>query len=80
ALHRRPLAIGPYPVATELAALGFGWFSARDAGAVAGWLDRPARGLLDRNRALAVRHFSLADLPAKVAQVLEGCRGVGPRE
>ena len=41
-VHRRPLVIGPYPVAAELAAFGFDWF-ALDG-------DRPAPDLAGRSR------------------------------
>lgn len=62
ALHRRPLAIGDYPVARELAAYGFRWFPADDAGPLAAWLAAPDQSLLDHNADVARRHFSLASL------------------
>lgn len=72
ALHRRPLAIGAYPVAGELAALGFLWFGADRPQRLAAWLERPRDALLAHNRALARRHFSLAGLPGRLARLLEG--------
>jgi len=59
ALHRRPLAVRPYPVAAEIAAFGFEWFPVDDAAPLAAFLAHPDDGLLDRNRALAREHFSL---------------------
>jgi len=70
ALVRRPLAVGPYPVARELAAFGFRWFAADDADAIADWLRRPHRDLLDHNQAVARRHLSLHDLPARLHDLL----------
>jgi len=75
ALYRRPLAIGPYPVAAELAAFGFRWFGAGDAGAIDAWLRQPDPALLDHNRALARRHFSRADLPGRLAPLLDSVLG-----
>ena len=69
-VHRRPLAVGPYPVARELEAFGFEWFALDEMDRLARWLDRPDQGLLDRNTAVASAHFSLRDLPAKIAAVL----------
>jgi glycosyltransferase involved in cell wall biosynthesis len=72
ALHRRPLAIGPYPVGRELAAFGFRWFAAADHRAVRAWLADPDPSLLDHNARIARRHFSRASLPGHLARLMEG--------
>jgi len=72
ALHRRPLAVGPYPVASELAAFGFSWFGLDDHGPLGDWLEHPDPALLEANRAVARRHFNVADLPARLDAVLGG--------
>jgi glycosyltransferase involved in cell wall biosynthesis len=69
-IHRRPLAIGPYPVADELAAFGFRWFPVGRPAALDTWLSDPDPGLLSHNAAIADAHFSLRDLPDKIARVL----------
>ena len=71
AIHRRPVAIGTYPVADELRALGFEWFDARDHEALAAFLDAPDAALLDRNRAVARRHFSLDRLRTEVVRLFD---------
>ncbi len=70
AVHRRPLAIGRYPVAEELAAFGFDWFGLHETGRLGVWLDDPDTGLLERNLAVAAAHFSLSHLPHRIAGVL----------
>ncbi len=70
AVHGRPLAIGPYPVATELAAFGFDWFGLRETDRLTAWLAEPDPRLLHRNLAVAAAHFSLRDLPDRIAAVL----------
>ena len=74
AVHRRPLAIGDYPVAAELVRYGFRWFPADDPEPLAAFLDRPDPALLDHNAEVARRHFSLQALPDRLAEVL-GPRG-----
>ena len=74
AIHRRPLAGGDYPVARELAALGFRWFPARDPRPLAAWLDDPDPTLLDHNERLARAHFSLPSLVQELHRRLEGWR------
>jgi glycosyltransferase involved in cell wall biosynthesis len=69
-LHRRPLAVGDYPVAAELAAFGFRWFRADDPAGLRAFLDHPDPALLDHNHAVAVRHFSLDALAAQLADLL----------
>lgn len=76
ATHRRPLAIGSYPVAAELSAFGFRWFDCREPPPVSAWLKHPDTELLDQNHAIASRYFNVADLPGRIAAVLDGI-GVG---
>lgn len=70
AIHRRPLAIGPYPVAAELAAFGFRWFPISRPAALDAWLSTPDPTLLSHNAAVADAHFSLRDLPQRIARAL----------
>jgi glycosyltransferase involved in cell wall biosynthesis len=69
-LHRRPLAVGDYPVAAELAAFGFRWFPADDPAPLRAFLDHPDPTLLARNQAVALRHFSLDALTGQLADLL----------
>ena len=70
AVHRRPLAVGRYPVAREIAAYGFRWFPADDPEPLAAWLASPDPAVLDTNEAIARRHFSLDCLERRLSEVL----------
>ena len=70
-LHRRPLAVGDYPVARELAAFGFRWFPSHDPAPLRAFLDRPDVALLEWNHAIARRSFSLDALAAQLVALLE---------
>jgi glycosyltransferase involved in cell wall biosynthesis len=70
ATHRRALAVGPYPVASELAAFGFRWFPAGQPGFLAEFLAAPDQGLLRHNHEVAATHFNVADLPRRLGDVL----------
>ncbi|MCU1449510.1 MAG: hypothetical protein JWP02_1680 [Acidimicrobiales bacterium] len=74
AVHRRPLAIGEYPVAEELRAFGFDWFPVSDPGPLRAWLEHPDVEVLDVNHAVARRHFSLLRLRRQLRHLL-GERG-----
>lgn len=70
ATHWRPLAIGHYPVARELAAFGFTWFDSDQPTALANWLDSPDEALLEHNHRIAATSFNLADLPRRLAPII----------
>jgi glycosyltransferase involved in cell wall biosynthesis len=77
AVHDRPLAIGPYPVADELAAFGFRWFAHDDPVALDGWLSAPDGRLLAHNHDVARRHFSLDALADRLARLVADARWTG---
>jgi mannosylglucosylglycerate synthase len=76
ATYRRALAIGPYPVAAELAAFGFRWFDSAEPAALAHWLDEPDVGVIAHNHRVATEHFNLTDLPARLSGVLRRLPGL----
>lgn len=70
--HRRPLALYPYPVAREITSFGFEFFDLHDVAAIDGFLRHPDEGVFESNLRIARRHFNVADLPARLNDVLEG--------
>jgi glycosyltransferase involved in cell wall biosynthesis len=72
ALHRRPLVVGDFPVARELGALGFRWFTPAGLDALRAWLADPDPALLDHNEALARRHFGMDALVRRLDLLLSG--------
>jgi glycosyltransferase involved in cell wall biosynthesis len=69
--HRRPLAVNPYPVLSEIRSFGFDFFDLDDRASIAEYLDSPRERILDGNERLARTHFNLADLPGRLAPLLE---------
>jgi glycosyltransferase involved in cell wall biosynthesis len=70
ATHRRPLAIGPYPVAAELRRFGFSWFDAQRPEALGAWLDSPDWSTIEHNAAVARRFFDIASLPDRLSRLV----------
>lgn len=70
ALAGRPLAVSAYPVALEVAELGFGWFPVDDPGPLAAWFAQPDPALLASNRMLARRHFGPEALADRLTHTL----------
>ena len=69
AIHRKPVIVGDYPVARELEALGFHWLRPNQLDEFAARIQNPDNEILDRDRALAKRMFSIEssrDLIAKL--------------
>lgn len=71
ALHRRPIAVGGFVVAAELASVGFDWFDLSDPARLRRWLADPDPALLDHNQALAHQHFGLSALRRRLAALLD---------
>jgi hypothetical protein len=77
AVHLRPAAVGSYPVAAELAALGLHWFDIAAPDRLRRWLADPDPALLDANQRAVGRHLNLTDLPGHLHDLLRGV-GVNP--
>ena len=77
ALASRPLAVSDYPVAQEVATLGFTWFPVDDTAPLAAWFADPDQALLARNRSLARHHFGPDALAKRLTQTLARA-GVSP--
>ena len=75
AIHRRPVAVGPYPVADELRALGFRWFEPGRPQELDRFLREPDPALHDHNAACARRHFGLDRLSRDIEELLAGWVG-----
>jgi mannosylglucosylglycerate synthase len=71
ALHRRPAAVGHYPVADELRAFGFEWFDPDDPTELDRFLRSPDDGLLERNHRIAVEHFSFDRMADELRSLLD---------
>ncbi|HET9058953.1 MAG TPA: glycosyltransferase family 4 protein [Acidimicrobiales bacterium] len=70
AVHRKPVAVGAYPVGRELARFGFRWFDAGAPGPLAAWLADPQADLLDRNFDIAREHFDIGALQGELEGLL----------
>ncbi len=70
ALASRPLAVSDYPVAQEVATLGFTWFPIDDPAPLAAWFADPDPALLAHNRALARHHFGPDALVRRLTETL----------
>ncbi|MGH4007319.1 MAG: glycosyltransferase family 4 protein [Pseudonocardiaceae bacterium] len=70
ALAERPLAVSDYPVAREVAKLGFAWFPVEDPVPLATWFTDPDPALLAHNRALARQHFGPEALAGRLSDTL----------
>ena len=72
ALHRRPIAVAPFPVAREIEAFGFRWFRPDDPAPLRAFLDTPDEELLDVNEQVARTHFGIDALAARISALLTG--------
>jgi glycosyltransferase involved in cell wall biosynthesis len=79
ALAGRPLAVSDYPVAREVARLGFRWFPVEDPAPLAAWFAHPDPELLACNRALACQHFGPQALAQRLSDTLARAGLAEPR-
>jgi mannosylglucosylglycerate synthase len=75
AVHRRPVAVGDYPVAAELRALGFCWFRPDRPAEIARFLEQPDEAVHERNLAVVRAHLGLDRLHGDLAELLAGWPG-----
>ncbi len=69
--HRRPLAAFAYPVLAEITATGLALFDLDDVAGLAAELRAPDLARREANVAVARAHFDLADLPRRLAPLVE---------
>jgi glycosyltransferase involved in cell wall biosynthesis len=69
--HRRALAVYPYPVLEEIRSFGFQFFDLSDVEEIDRFLAAPDEAMWDNNLDIARAHFNVADLPARLAPLLE---------
>jgi glycosyltransferase involved in cell wall biosynthesis len=69
--HRRPVAVGHYPVLDELRRFGVVLLAIDDVAAVDAWLQAPDPAVLEANVERVQPHCSLADLPRRLAAVFD---------
>jgi mannosylglucosylglycerate synthase len=67
--HRRPIAVGHYPVLDELRGFGVVLLSIDDVAGVQAWLRSPDPAVLEANVEHVQPHCSLADLPRRIDTV-----------
>ncbi|MHB8334162.1 MAG: glycosyltransferase family 4 protein [Acidimicrobiales bacterium] len=72
--HRKPLAVYPYPVLAELSARGLSFFDLEDLEGIAACLEHADVTRLEHHLEVARAHFNLADLPARLATLLDDVR------
>jgi mannosylglucosylglycerate synthase len=70
AIHRIPAAVGPYPVARELAELGLRWYPTDEAAPLRDAIAHPDTERLEHNRRVAVEHLSLDTMRDEIAALL----------
>ena len=64
--HRRPIAVGHYPVLDELRGFGVRLLSIDDVDEVEAWLRSPDPAVLEANVERVRPHCSLPDLPRRI--------------
>jgi glycosyltransferase involved in cell wall biosynthesis len=70
-IRGRPVAVGRFPVAEELRGLGFEWLDDRHPPAIAAEARHPDQRVLEHNRTVARRHFSLERMRDELRGVLD---------
>ena len=76
ALRRRTVSVGDYPVAGELRAHGFEWWSPDQVEVIRAALDEPdspeVQRILDRNEQVALTHFGIERMRGLLHELLDG--------